>query len=34
VEVTPAAIRVRKRYLKEHERNQARRERAAERESA
>ena len=34
VEVTPTAIRVRKRYLKEHERNQARRERAAERESA
>ena len=34
VEVTPASIRVRKRYLKEHERNRARRERAAERESA
>ena len=34
VEVTPTAIRVRKRYLKEHERNRARRERAAERESA
>ncbi len=34
VEVTPTAIRVRKRYLKEHERNQARRERAAQRESA
>jgi GTP-binding protein len=34
VEVTPASIRVRKRYLKEHERTRARRERAAERESA
>ena len=34
VEVTPTAIRVRKRYLKEHERNRAKRERAAERESA
>jgi GTP-binding protein len=30
VEVTPRAIRVRKRYLREHERNRARRERAAE----
>jgi GTP-binding protein len=34
VEVTPKSIRIRKRYLKEHERNRARRERAAERESA
>jgi GTP-binding protein len=34
VEVTPQSIRVRKRYLKEHERNRAKRERAAERESA
>lgn len=34
VEVTPKSIRVRKRYLKEHERNRAKRERAAERESA
>jgi GTP-binding protein len=33
VEITPKAIRVRKRYLKEHERNRARRERAAEREA-
>ncbi len=32
VEVTPKSIRVRKRYLKEHERNRARRERVAERE--
>ena len=34
VEVTPKSIRIRKRYLKEHERNRAKRERAAERESA
>jgi GTP-binding protein len=32
VEVTPASIRIRKRYLKEHERNRARRERALARE--
>jgi GTP-binding protein len=34
VEVTPKSIRIRKRYLKEHERTRAKRERAAERESA
>jgi len=34
VEITPKSIRIRKRYLKEHERNQARRERAAEREAS
>ena len=33
VEVTPKAIRIRKRYLKEHERNRARRERVAERDA-
>jgi GTP-binding protein len=33
VEVTPTAIRVRKRFLKEHERNKERRDRAAEREA-
>jgi GTP-binding protein len=34
VEITPKTIRIRKRHLKEHERNRARRERAAEREAS
>ncbi len=34
VEVTPKSIRIRKRYLKEHERNKAKRERAAERDAS
>ena len=34
VEVTPKSIRIRKRYLKEHERNKAKRERAADRDAS
>jgi len=34
VEITPKSMRIRKRHLKEHERNRARRERAAEREAS